>query len=196
MNEESFDDRLVDAACAGDEDALEQLLVRHIPTVEAMVRLRAGKLVRAKESTRDIAQSVCREALRNIERFHRGGEQGFRHWLLATVMRKISNKHEFWMAARRDAAREAAAWTGDGEARFLEAYQSVTSPSRRLMAREEIDRIESAFDQLSPEDRDLIIRARFLEMSREEIAAEDGVNAAAIRVRLHRALAKLAVLLD
>lgn len=191
------DASLVDRAVRGDRDALDELFARHIPAVEALVRMRAGPLVRAKESLRDVAQSACREVLGRLDDFRGGGEEGFRRWLLATVMRKITHRDDYHRAARREFAREDHRPV-DGTAReqeVLEVYASIVTPSRALETAEELARIERAMDLLPQEDRDLVIKARILGQDREQIAAELGVSEGAARVRLHRALARLSGLL-
>lgn len=191
--DETFDE-LLRRAEAGDRDAVEALLSRFLPGLRAFVRLRSGRLVRARESASDLAQSACREVLGNLERFERGGEAGFRYWLYKTALRKIQKRAEFWQAEKRAAAREVplARSDGDRDEDLLDTYRSVATPSRHAMAREELARVEEAFDALSAADREIIVLARVCGMSHAEIGRRLEKSEGAARVQLHRALGRLA----
>lgn len=182
-----------------DSLAVGELLQRHLPGLVAFIRLRAGPLVRARESAADLAQSVCREALEDPGRFRHGGEAGFKSWLYATALRRIQNRHDYWKAGKRDAARDvplAPHPDASGQQDLLACYRTLSTPSRKLMLAEEIARIESAFDQLDEADREIILLARVAGLPHDEIARRLGKTAGATRVRLHRALARLAMQLE
>src|SRR6185295_14455380 len=148
----------------------------------AFIRLRAGPVIRARESSSDIAQSVCREILGDLERFQYGGEVGFKHWLYTTALRKLQKKDEFWRAQKREGVREV---HSDDEELFG-CYRSLSTPSRKAMAREEAERIESAFDRLSDDDREVISLARVVGLPHKEIAEKMGRTEQATRLLLHR----------
>src|SRR5262245_29023346 len=97
---------LIAAARQGDPQAMGTLMERHLPGLRAFVRLRLGRMLRARESDSDVVQSVCREVLGRMEDFQHGGDAGFKRWLYRTALRKISNRQEHWQAACRDAGRE------------------------------------------------------------------------------------------
>ena len=180
---------------AGDQAALERMLDQHLPALRAYVRLNGGGLLRAKEESADIVQSVCREVLGNLERFRYPSPAGFRRWLYATALRKIRDKYDYYVAAKRDARLEDSSGSLDvGELAGL--YRTVCTPSREAAAREEVERLEAAFDRLPEHYREVILQARVLGMSRAEIAEESGSTPAAVRVLLSRATAKLAGLMD
>src|SRR5215207_3597350 len=135
---------LSERAAAGDRAAVEALLERHLPGLRAFVRLRAGPLVRARESSSDLVQSVCREVLEHSERFQHATESAFRQWLYTTALRKIQHRRDYWAAEKRNPGREAAPGAGasDADAGVLACYRSLSSPSRHAVAREELERIE------------------------------------------------------
>jgi len=190
--------RLTELWMQGDERALEVLLEQYLPGLRAFVRLRAGPLLRARESHSDLVQSVCREVLQHKERFQHPTARGFKQWLYTTAQRKIANRYEHWRAAKRDIGMEEppAATETAAEGRLLAAYGSFCSPSREMMAQEEISRIERGFDKLSDEHREVILMAKVAGLSRAEIAEKLGKKEGAVRTLLSRALAKLAESLD
>lgn len=192
------DDTLVLAqrAASGDEQALATLLARHLPAMRAYVRAHMGPQLRAHESSSDLVQSVCRELLTHQERFQFPGEQQFLAWLYTTARRKISNRARDLGREKRDARREVG---GLGESALAElgaAYAQVSSPSGRALRAEEIARLEAAIDQLQPEQREVVTLAHLAGLSRAEIAVQMGKTEEAVRSLLHRAKARLAILLE
>lgn len=193
---------LVSAASAGSLPAVDVLVERYLPELRAYVRLRAGPSVRAREDVSDIVQSTCREVLAHVDRFRWGGEVGFRRWLYASALRRIVDKHEFHRAQKRDVEREVThAALGGAEsspgALDLGAYAaSLSTPSGEAVAREQAERIERAFDALNDEQRELIVQSRLMGVSHDELAEATGKSKGAVRVALHRALARLAAELD
>lgn len=194
---------LVESASRGDAEAVEVLLERYLPGLEAFVRLRQGRLLKAKESASDLVQSVCREILQHIDRYRFRGEAQFKHWLYTTALRKIANRYEYYRAEKRDAAREiglpasasgSVSLSSPGE--VLRQVSFVRSPSRNLQAKEEIERIERAFEKLPDEARDVILLSRMVGLSHREIAEAQGRSEGAVRVALSRALARLSSLLE
>jgi len=190
---------LVENAAQGDRQAVETLLQRYLPGLHAFVRLRAGQVVGSKESSSDLVQSVCREVLEHIETFKYPSEGAFKHWLYTTALRKILHKHEYYRAEKRDVLREvpqSSASGSSGQAGILDAYRSFSSPSGQAIVREELERIERAFAQLPDEYRDVIVLAKVVGLSRAEIGERLGKSEGAVRILLHRALARLAQVLE
>lgn len=179
------------AAAAGDRDALEELLVHFLPDVRAFVRLRVDPALRGRESSSDLVQSVCREVLRKADRFQYPDQEAFRRWLFTTALRKVRDHRDHHLAARRDARREVAARETAAERSLLEAYSGVLTPSRVVVGREELERVERAMDALTEEQRQVITLARIAGLSHAAIAAELGKSEGAVRMVLHRALARL-----
>lgn len=180
-------------ASRGNREAVEELLVRHLPGLRTYVRLHAGPLVRGREAESDLVQSTCREVLASPGAFRYGGEAGFRHWLYATALRKILARHEHVTAGKRDVQREVAQ-TADEQ--MLDAYRRFASPSGAAVTLEELARIESAFAALPDDYREVILLSRVVGLTRPEVAREMGRTEASIRNLLFRALMRLGDLLD
>ena len=181
----------------GDEDALAPLLERHLPGLRAFVRARAGGLLRGREDDVDIVQSVCREILVHQDRFQVPAQEGFKRWLYLSALRKIQNRREYWLAQKRDAGREVAAHGGSSsDADLLAGYGTLCTPSRELMAREAVERIERAVDALPEEYREALTLSRMVGLKRAEIAEVMGKSEGSVRMLLSRAQARLAELLD
>jgi RNA polymerase sigma-70 factor, ECF subfamily len=183
MTDAPEESELVARAAQGDLAAVEVLLQRHLAALRAYVRLRSGPSLRAKEATCDIVQSVCRDVLGNLERFQYPGESAFRAWLFLTAQRKIADKAEYWGAQKRDVGREVP---------LDDVYRTLGSPSAEAMGREALERIESAFDELPEDHREVILLSRVVGLPRDEVAARLGRSEAGVRNLLSRALADLA----
>jgi RNA polymerase sigma-70 factor (ECF subfamily) len=196
---------LLQRAKAHDQAAIDALLEQHLPGLRAFVRLRSGALLRQKESNSDLVQSVCRDVLENLGRFEHGGETGFKQWLYRTALRKIADRYEYWGAKKRAGGREVpidpssssrGSVSSAGDEQLLGAYRAFCSPSQHAIAREELERVEGAFERLAEDQREVILLAKIVGLSRVEIAQQLGKSEGAIRTMLSRALADLAEQLE
>lgn len=185
--------QLFAAARDGDRQAQGDLLAGHLDALRAYLRLQAGPALRARESCSDLVQSTCREALAQLPETAFDDPRPFRAWLCQLARHKVLHRVAHQRAARRDVAREVPA---DGEAgALLQSYASFCTPSQDAIAREELLRIEAAFDRLPDDSREVLLQARVLGRSHAEIAADQGRSEAAVRQALSRARARLALLL-
>ena len=182
---------LLERLAAGDDNVVEILLQQHLPGLRAFLRMKAGARLLALESTSDLAQSVCRDVLQHLDRFQYHGEGAFRKWLFTTALRKIADRYEYYRAQKRDVGREGhLSPSGSG---FL---GDVPTPSQHAIANEEARRIDRALADMSDDYREVIVLAKYVGLSRREIAAEMGRSELAVRTLLSRALAQLAEALD
>ena len=193
-------DQLVARAIQRDPGAIAALLAEYLPGLRAFVRLRAGKLLREKESCSDLVQSVCREVLEHIDRFQYAGENAFRNWLYKTALRKLGHRYDYYQADKRSPAHEeplpaARADQSHDPDRLLSCYATFCTPSRQAGAREELQHIEAAFDELSADHREVIVLSRILGLPHAEVAREMGRTEVAVRSLLSRALVQLAEVL-
>lgn len=177
--------------------SIEALLERHLSALRAFVRLRAGPKVRAYESESDIVQSVCRELLQRRSRFDFRGDSAFRSWLYTAALRKVIEKDRYHSAqkrdvGRRDASLEATNATPD----VLSCYSVLATPSQDVAAREQMDKIERAFEQLSDDHREVLSLARIAGLPSAEVARQMGRSEVASRQLLRRAQVRLAMLLE
>jgi RNA polymerase sigma-70 factor (ECF subfamily) len=190
LTEESIE--LVRRMQGGDREALEELFRRHLPGLRAYVRLHGDGGLRALEESSDLVQSVCREVLGRLDQFRHPGEDGFRRWLFVTAARKIKNRYGYHLAEKRDVGRELPARSAE---ELFGCYASFCSPSGEAVAREELERIERAFDQLSPRQREVILLSRVMGLAHAEVARAMDRSEGATRALLFRALSRLTELM-
>jgi RNA polymerase sigma-70 factor (ECF subfamily) len=178
---------LLERARAGDAEALQAMLCRHQAALRTYMRLHADPMLRARESCSDMVQSVCRECLQELGTFEFRHEPAFRKWLFQKAMSKIIDRRRYWLAERRDPARELPA-PEDLRASFLSA-------SGFAIRNEDLAALEACYDQLPADYRHVITASRLVGLSHAEIAAEMGRNEGAVRMLLNRALARLSRLM-
>lgn len=183
-------ENLIAAAARGDASAMHLLLQEYLPRIRAYVRLRTGAALLAHESRSDLVQSICRDLLENARRLHSTDIDGFQAWLFTTARRKLADRAEHWGAQKRAEGREVET-PADGE--LLAACRGFFTPSQQAGAREELARVERALGELPAERREVILLAKVLGLSRQEIGARLGRSEGAVRVLLTRALADLAL---
>lgn len=184
---------LVRDAQRQDRGAIEQLLVRQLPGLEAFVRLRMGPALRSLLTAPDLVQSVCREVLEDLTGFEFRGEAPFRHWLYVRAENKLREKHRFHHAEKRSQEREVSL---PDASTFLPAYRTLCTPSRDLEVRETMQRVEAAFDQLPDDYREAITLHKLCGLSHQEIAERMQRSEGAVRNLVYRGISRLALLVD
>ena len=193
-------ERLVESAVAGDREARNDLLQQHLPQLSAFVRKHLGPGVRRRESSMDLVNSVCREALEALPRFEYRGPDSFRNWLFCRAENKIRDRGRYWRRQRRSASREDGSLStllshDDGSERLAQ-LKTYRTPSYDVCAREELSRAEEAFQSLPANYREVIVLARMLALPHPEIARRMNRSQAATRTLLSRALARMGTLLE
>lgn len=189
------DHELLERSRTGECEAVEALLARHLDALHGYLRIKLGAALRKHESSLDLVGSVCREVLEGAERFEYRGEAAFRGWLFRAAENKLRDRARHWARDKRDEQRTAPL-PDASDAGVAQAYASFAGPLSGAIVREQIERLEHAFDALEPEQRDLILAHRLRGMSYEQIAEEIGQSPHYTRTLLSRALARLSTLLD
>lgn len=184
------------SATRGDPAAIDEVLRAYLPRLQRFVHLRLGALLRQREDTLDIVQSTVRELLEEKE-FEWRGEVEFRAWLFQAALNKIREKGRFHGALKRAVDREVAPpSSGAGSASapsggLGEAIRDLTTPSRVAMAKEELQRLETAFTSLTEPQREVLTLARVAGLPHAVIAQRLGKSEVAVRQLLVRAMAAL-----
>ena len=173
---------LVRRAADGESEALDELVVTHLPELRGFVRRRLGQPARAREAVSDVVQSTCREVLEHRDRFRFGEPEGFRKWLFSTALRKVMNKDRFHRAGKRDVGREAVPGALSGAAE---------SPSDALQAEETLELLRASLERLPEDYRRVVLLSHLAGLSRAEVARVMERSEASVRNLLYRALARL-----
>ncbi len=171
-----------------DESEFVARLTASLPKLRAFVRLRCQRDLLQHESTSDLVQSVCGEALRQADNATFANDLVFRSWLYHLAIGKLVDRRRYHSAGKRSGASSA-------------SYADVTfvacddpSPSKALILDEERAAVSRAMRRLSPIEFEVVSMARFFDLPHAAIAKHLGKSEVAVRKVLSRALTRLASL--
>ncbi len=173
-------------------------LTRFLPRLHAFIRLKASRRLLQRESTSDLLQSVCCEALQAKGTLRFESDDHFARWLCAIAMSKLVDRHRHAAARKRPPveARSQLALSPADEAQLPLGYHDLLTPSAHASHREQVARLERAIEGLSDEHREIIGLARIMQLPHAETARITGRSEAAVRQMLSRAMARLGALLS
>jgi RNA polymerase sigma-70 factor, ECF subfamily len=159
-------------AQAGDRDAFRTLLERHSRGVHRL----AWRMTGNQQDAEDVVQEAFFRAWKQIKRFD--GRSSFATW----VFRIASNYSLDLIRARRPAeSSEAAQWVAAGE----------PGPDRLAFSGQVGNRVASAMEELSAQERTAFVLRHFEGMSIEQIGAVLELAPSATKNSIFRAVQKL-----
>lgn len=168
-----------------DEREFDALLQTHLPQLRAFVRSRLGPVLRARESSLDVVQSVCRELLTERERFDYRGDERFRAWIFTAARNKLHERHRRLASRKRDIARECGAVDPAGH------LAPLPTPSQDAIGDETAAAICVALEALRTDHREVLTMARVLRLPHRVIAEVLQRSEEATRKLLARATLEL-----
>jgi RNA polymerase sigma-70 factor (ECF subfamily) len=183
--------RLFRRARRGSEEAVNEVFDRYGDRLHALVRLRLGANLRRHLDSRDIVQSTMLKAFQAFDRFEGSASRSLMAWLGRIAENEIRDQADYY---RREKRRPDLDTSIDGKMGVLQA--EVTSVVGRLYVKEQMARVEHAFEPLAPDHKEVILLRNFEEMSYAEIGERMGRTAEASRKLYSRAMASLALLLS
>ncbi|MBN2592843.1 MAG: sigma-70 family RNA polymerase sigma factor [Sedimentisphaerales bacterium] len=186
---------LVTLAKEGDKLAIEQLCRIYGERVRRIVRLRIDRKLRSKIDSVDVVQDALILAMGGLKDFTYKNEGDFLRWLSKIAENKLHDILDKFYTEKRDIRREIPFKKVDNnpeEGSFIAAEPlDTTTPSVLLFKKEQLDRLESAIDDLKPDYREVIYLSRIERLSNAEIAEKLGKSKGAVAMLLSRALAAL-----
>jgi RNA polymerase sigma factor (sigma-70 family) len=172
---------LIERAQAGDDGALERLLVRYRPRLQRWASGRLPRYAREMTDTEDLVQEVLIGTVKNFKSFDQRGEWALQAYLRRAVTNRIRDELRRYQSQprRQDLPEDAAA--------------SDRSPLELAVGREVMARYENSLQLLDEAEREAVIARVELGCSYQEIASlVDKPSPDAARMFVARALAKLA----
>ncbi len=187
-------DALLESVADGDHTVIGRLTEQFLPEIEAYLKKEMGAVVAAKDTSEDLAQSVCREALQGLAdgRVAYQGEPQFRQWLYQAAKHKVLNRSRRWQTERRDARREVA--HGPEAESAMHADASHATPSMEVSRKEASQQVQLLLAQLPDRDQEVVRLAHLEGMDHAAIADKLELTPNHTRVILSRALARIATL--
>ena len=170
------DRHLVGRAQQGDREAFETLARRYEGRLEALIRSRIASHVRIEAE--EVYQEAVLRGYESVRDFKWQGEDSFLRWLGGIAEYVILN------LARRHARDKRVPLSP-------ELTASGVSPSRGVRRAERFERLQRAFDHLSPDHRTVLQLAHIDGLRLREIAQRMERSPEAVRKLLWRALKEL-----
>ena len=184
--------KLLEQVSQGNRQALDRLLARHQPDLEAFSRIHLDTGLRARLDPSDLVQEVQLEAVERIHDYLERRPMPFHLWIRKTAYQRLLHlRNRRCNAARRSVVREVP--LPDRSSLLLAAplLAGGPSPSQQAESRELAERISQAVAELAEADRELLLMRHAQQMPYEEIALLLDVEPAAARKRYGRALIRL-----
>lgn len=176
-------EELVDAALAGDRDALDRLIATVHPLVVKYCRSRVAPGLRAVAGADDVAQEVCLAVVSALPSY-RHGSAPFLGFVYGIAAHKVADVHRASARVRSIPVPE-----------IPDAADSADSPEQWAIRSATAARIGEMVATL-PDQQQEILRLRVVVgLSADQTASALGMSAGAVRVAQHRALGRLRALL-
>ncbi len=183
---EDRDKGLIQAVAKGDESALQELMIAHMPSVHAVARRLLGDDAAADDAAQETFLAVWKSASSYR------GDAPVRAWLMRIALNKARSIGR-WRSVRSWLSLDAPAGGEDEGATMGDALPDRSRESDPQAERERGDRAErlrAAVDALPPRQKEMILlRLEGLEVS--EIAEATGAAEGTVKATLHQARAKL-----
>jgi RNA polymerase sigma factor (sigma-70 family) len=166
----------------GDRQGLDALLEQHLPWLEEQVRRRMSAQLRNKAETGDYLQDAMVQFLQYAPRFTVADKAHFRALLLKVVESTLHNKFRWFMARRREMARECPLPS--------ETVLSLdrSSPSRSAERHEREAWVRLGVELLDPDEKELIVLRNWDRKSFVEIGERLDITENAARLRYNQAV--------
>ncbi len=181
------DSELVTRVLNGDRNAYRPLVERYQNRVHAMVY----GMIRDQEEARDIVQNAFIKAYQNLGTFRI--ESSFYTWLYRIAM-NLAIDHCRMAKRRRTSSFEESVASRDDDGNLLELHHT-DGPAKALQRKETQHRIFAAMEELTEEQREVILLREVEGLSYKEIADTMNVPEGTVMSRLFYARKRLQVLL-
>ncbi|MDG1895882.1 MAG: sigma-70 family RNA polymerase sigma factor [Fuerstiella sp.] len=188
---------LLNNAKEGDSEAINKLIERHRQAVRRLIEMRLDNAVARRVDASDVVQDVMFEASRRLEDYLQHPKMPFHIWLRQLAKDRVIDMHRRHRAAqRRSVDREqqvSSLGHDDQSAADLAVLLKDTelTPAAATLRKEMENQFLEALNELSEDDRELIMMRHFEHLGSGEVAAALGLSAPAAGMRYLRALRRL-----
>jgi RNA polymerase sigma-70 factor (ECF subfamily) len=178
------DEALLEAARAGQRDAIEALLERHEPQIYGFARRMCGR----PEDARDVLQETLLAAFKGLPEFR--GEANLSTWLFQ-VARSFCSK-----TTRTRVGEPGSFEALDAPETSRVPSDELRSPAALAHARELSEVLRAAMATLPEHYREVLLLKDVEGLSAEQVAEVVGEKVPAVKSRLHRARVELRAMLE
>lgn len=181
----------------GGEQALAELFSHHRERLKRMVSFRLDRRLNGRVDASDVLQEAYLDAVKRVHHYLDDPSMPFFVWLRLVTGQRLVDVHRQHLGAQmRDVDQEVSLNRGmvpQASSLCLAAHLvgHLTSPSQAAMREEMLARVQQAFEEMSPMDREILALRHFEELSNNEAAEVLGLQKAAASNRYVRALKRL-----
>jgi RNA polymerase sigma-70 factor, ECF subfamily len=193
--------RLLDNARAGEPGAVDRLLTEFRGPLRRIIDLRLDPAIARRVDASDIVQDVLIEANQRLTDYLKKPDMPFHLWLRHLAQDRIIDTHRrHRLAQRRSVDREQPiarpAWAHESSASLVaQLTDTEATPGTEAIRQELQRRLDGAIDQLSEDDREIVLMRHHEALSNQEVAATLNLTEAAASMRYLRALRRLRAVL-
>ena len=176
----------------GDQESLGQLFSLHRERLLKIVLFRLDLQLRGRLEPEDVLQEAYMAARKRINSFADFSGSAF-VWLRLLVQQTLVDLQRFHLGAgKRDAGKELVRFSpSTSRTMTLHLFGQATSPSRAVMQRDMVARVEEAIAAMDDTDREILAMRHFEELTNKEAAETLGITEKAASIRYFRALKRL-----
>ena len=183
---------LLEQLHGGDPDALARLVARDLSWVRQRVEQRMGAFLRGHADPEDVVQEAMMRVLRDGPRFSIADMDECRALVARIVENVLRNENRWLRRQQRDAHRAEPL----ASASALELSAGATSPSRAAARNEDAAWIRLGVELLTERDSEVVTLRDFEGLPFRQIAERLAANEDAVRIRYHRAVGRLARIVE
>jgi RNA polymerase sigma-70 factor (ECF subfamily) len=183
--------RLLGEIVAGRPDAFDRLFDRHRGHLLGVIKQRISPALQARLDPADVIQETYIDAANQLPDYLARRPMPFRLWLRKTVQQRLTKLTEYHAAARRSHEREEPLPNRSSLLLARRLVGIVPSGSREASRRERAHRVRQALQQLSDDDREILLLRYLEQVSNQEIAVLLEIDATTAGRRIGRALLRL-----
>jgi RNA polymerase sigma-70 factor (ECF subfamily) len=183
---------LINRTSRGDEAARHKLLEHYRDYLRRMVAVRLDRRLAARVDPSDVVQEALIEANRRLEEYLHDRPIPFFAWLRQIAGSRLLENHRLHITSgKRSVTAEATRGQLPDESSYALTrlvLADESSPSDRLIRKEQQEQIRLTVASLPPKDREVLVMRHLEQLSTAEIAGTLGISEGAVKARLVRAI--------
>lgn len=179
---------LLEAARAGDRQALSRAFEKYQRRLTVLVYYRVAPEARRFEEVEDLVQETFLRAWRDLDRFRWQSPDSFFRWLASIAGHVVIDQARY--RARECRAGEEVPLRSASNPGGADPAD-IATPSRLLARKEAVERLLARLDELPADYREALVLAKIEGCTTAEIAGRMGKSREAVALLVYRALKRL-----
>lgn len=177
--------------------AAAELFEEYRERLRLMVKFRLNDRVLGRVDPDDVLQEASLEVTRRVDDYLKDPRVPPFVWMRMITLQKTIDVHRRHLGAgKRNAAQDMrfgqhVPWKSTSLSLAAQLVASITSPSEAMIRQEALQQMGDALDELSEQDREILVLRHLEELSNNEAAAVLGLDKSAATKRYIRALKRL-----